>query len=145
MSRSTVPPQSHRSHTPWAGFTPRERKRAEALARCPSARCRRVKACVAALDGLYCRRTHHSVKAARHEARQGGQGAGLRLPRLSARPNAAEVEAYRIATELLLARAEEKQAEMLARWKAGELDRLYGPYDRRGALMVPPARIYVEE
>ncbi len=55
-----------------------------------------------------------------------------------------EVEAYRIASDMMLARAEDAAAGMLAKWKSGALDHVYGRYDAKGVWMTPPPRVYVE-
>ena len=34
--------------------------------------------------------------------------------------------------------------KMVARWKAGEFDQLYGPYKPKGVLLKPPPKTYVE-
>ena len=143
MTVRRPPPPPHRSHTPWTGFTPRERKRAQTLPRCPSATCRRAKACRSAIDGLYCRRTHITPEELRRISRK-RDDLMLLLPKLPTRPTLKQVQAYRLASDLLLARAEEQSQTRLAQWKAGALDHLCGPYDRRGAWMVPPPRVYVE-
>lgn len=143
-----APPEPYRSLTPWNGFTPRERKREEPLPRCPSARCRRAKACCAAIDGLYCRRTHITPEEARALRRQRAGKGPARRPdweTLPARPSLEQVEAYRIASDMKLARAEAQAGQRLAQWKAGTLDHLYGAYAPRGVWMRPPERRYVEE
>jgi len=143
-----APPDPYRSLTPWAGFTPRERKRAVPLPRCPSAQCRRAKACCMAIDGLYCRRTHITPEEVRTLKRQqGGKGPAHRADweTLPARPSLEQVEAYRIASDMTLARAEAQAAQRLAQWKAGSLDHLYGRYEARGVWMTAPERRYVED
>lgn len=151
MPRKALP-DPYRSLTPWAGFTPRERKRAVPLPRCPSAQCRRTKTCCKAIDGLYCRRTHIAPEEVRTQARQRAVQGGAEEPArrhswetLPARPSLEQVEAYRIASDMTLARAEAQAAQRLAQWKAGSLDHLYGRYDARGVWMTAPERRYVEE
>ncbi len=38
-----------------------------------------------------------------------------------------------------------REAEMTARWKAGEFDHLHGPSTSKGVLLKPPPKIYVEK
>ncbi len=144
MPTRKAPPKPYRSHTPWTGFTPRERKRAEPLPRCPSATCRRAKACRNAIDGLYCRRSHITPEELRKTSRKQDE-LMLLLPKLPQHPTLKQVQAYRLASDMLLARAEEQSQTRLAQWKAGALDHLHGPYDRRGAWMVPPPRGPVQD
>jgi hypothetical protein len=134
---------AYRSLTPWTGFTPRERKRAAPLCTCPAAACRRAKACVSAIEALYCRRTHMTVAEARQAA--GGDGLVEMLPRLPARPTLRQVKAHALASDILLARAAGERERLTAQWRAGELDHLYGKYDPKGVWMRPPPRLYVEK
>jgi hypothetical protein len=132
------------SKAPWAGFTPREHARETPRSRCDSLRCRRARQCLAAHDGLYCRRTHYSHKY--FLAREKAEGRiDPPLPPLPKQPLPEEIQ-WR--AEELQARVERKRHEarlMLARWKAGEFDAIYGKYSPRGMLMKPPPRNYVEE
>ncbi|MDE2385556.1 MAG: hypothetical protein KGO53_13155 [Alphaproteobacteria bacterium] len=113
-------PKPHLTHTPWAGFSPREHWREEVLPLCPSPRCRRVRACVAAHDGLFCQRTHVS-----HEEH---------LDRGEGEPSFEETRG-----------SEGNSHEALTqRWKAGEFDDLYGPWRARGVLMPPPQREFAD-
>jgi hypothetical protein len=133
-----MPPRAYLTITPWVGFTPRERKRDAPLARCPSAACRRAKACVDAHDKLYCQRSHQSLTESR---------AGKILedfPRMPKNPNARQVEAHRIILDLQLEEAETAKAVMTQRWKAGELDALYGAFKPGGIWKYPPLRQYTE-
>ena len=139
----TQPHEPYRSHTPWTGFTPREKRRAKPLARCPAAACRRAKHCIRAADALYCRRTHLTVAEARFKAPRRNPLA-TPWPTLPANASLEQVEMYRIANDMLVAKAEENQARMVNRWKAGALDHLYGPYDPKGVVMKPPPKEYVE-
>ena len=69
-------PRPYLSQQPWAGFTQHDRAREQPLPVCPSPRCRRAKACLAAHDTLYCRRTHFSpakIKKLWAEANWGGR------------------------------------------------------------------------
>jgi hypothetical protein len=144
-----TPPKPYRSLTPWTGFTPREKKREAPLARCPAKACRRAKKCIRAIDGLYCRRTHMTPKEGR--ALQAATEKPAAAPRpvlhyaLPKNASFEQAEAYRMMTDMVLASAEAVQARMAAKWKSGALDHLYGPWNPKGALMVPPPRNYVEE
>mgnify|MGYP000936655860 CR=1 FL=1 len=128
-------PKPYLTTTPWQLFTPRERKRAAVLTQCPSARCRRAKACVDAHDNIYCQRSHKSVAEAR-----GGKRVAVKPLRLTL----AAVRAKLAETDIMLADAEARQALMTERWKSGEFDALYGKYNARGVLKVPPVRQYTE-
>jgi hypothetical protein len=142
------PPKPYRSLTPWLGYTPREKKREKPLDSCPSATCRRAKKCHRAIDGLYCRRTHFSPNEVRAHAKPTSKPVAAPRPLLHySLPKSAsfeQAEAYRMMTDMAVASAEAAQARMLAKWKQGALDHLYGPYDPKGALMQPPKREYVE-
>ena len=144
------PPKPYRSMTPWSGYTPHEKKRENPLARCPVKACCRAKQCIRAIDGLYCRRTHLSPKQARAMAINANRGKPGPAPRpllpYSLPRNLAfeQVEAYRMMTDMLVADAEAAQERMTAKWKRGDFDHLYGPYDPKGVLMTPPKREYVE-
>jgi hypothetical protein len=141
------PPKPYRTMTPWTGFTPREKKRSKPLARCPSTTCRRAKRCVCAIDGLYCRRTHLTQKEVRAQTKrvQGRPAAPLIHYSLPKNANFEQAEAYRMMTDILVANAEAAQERMTAKWKRGDFDHLYGPYDPKGVLMQPPKREYVEQ
>jgi hypothetical protein len=125
--------------TPWLPYTSRERKRDTLLTHCPSARCRRAKACIDAHDGIYCQRSHESVAEAR--ARQ-----GLPPPPAVRRRyhTLAQIRAKAVETEMALAQAEAQSAEMRERWTAGEFDHLYGKFRPGGVLKHPPERQYTE-
>ncbi len=141
------PPKPYRTMTPWTGYTPHEKKREKPFARCPSGKCRRAKMCLSAIDGLYCRRTHLSPKEARAMANRAKPGAAPRpLLHYSLPRNASfeQAEAYRMMTDILVAQVEAAQDRMTAKWKRGDFDHLYGPYDPKGVLMQPPKREYVE-
>jgi hypothetical protein len=135
-----TPPKPYYSTTPWTGFTRREKKRDEALARCPSPACRRAKACQAAHEDLYCRRSHLSLKEFRARTEQ--------LPRdlgqFPVTPTKSQMRAKRIMTDLLAAEAASKLKDMTERWKRGDLDDVYGKWTARGKLMQPPERQYTE-
>ena len=137
--------EPYRTLTPWLGFTPRERPRATPLPTCPADACRRAKACIRCGDGLYCRRTHMTPAEARHVGPKPAAGQGGTLPILPPKASFEQVEAYRMASDVLLARAEDATARMLAKWKSGALDQVYGKYDPKGVWKRPPARGFVEE
>ncbi len=132
MSRAKSPPPPKLTHAPWAGYTAHEHKREAALDRCPSPRCTRVKACVAAHKGLYCRRTH--ISHVEH----------LRLNPPGPLPDQSDLDLRR---EFLIDQIEQRKArqqEMQSRWRLGAFDKLYGKYNRNGILLPPPPRIYQE-
>jgi hypothetical protein len=143
-----LPPKPYRSTTPWTGFTPREKKRAKPLPCCPSGSCRRAKQCQRAVDGLYCLRTHLSPKEARAMAKKARKPGAAPKPlihySLPSNPSLEQAEAYRMMTDMLVADIEIREERMTAKWKRGDFDHLYGPYDPRGVLMTPPKREYVE-
>ena len=127
---------------PWAGFTAHDMKRTEPLRCCPNARCRRAKACIAALDNLYCQRTHHPLAEQRRRHAQSPLRRELdNVPEVDDGADlAARVE--RIAALAQIRRAHD--ADMLGQWKAGALSHLYGPYRPSGVVLNPPSRFYVE-
>ena len=119
------------SHAPWAGFGAHDHKRDEALVSCPSRRCARVKACVAAHEGIYCQRTHLSH----------AQFLAARPPALPP-PFADNLDLRRERMLDAIATRKAFHDMMTARWKAGEFDDLYGPWAARGVLMQPPLRVF---
>ena len=135
----TKPPREPRhSKSPWWGFSKHDIARTEPLASCPSARCCRARQCLAAIDGLYCLRTHHN----RFE-----QQWLRKLHPLTRR--FAEVPKVKDKRDhMALARRSEKimeirnafEREMTERWKSGGLDTLYGKWSPKGALLNPPKR-----
>ncbi len=130
------------SQTPWAGFTRHDCPRGLDLPACPSRRCGRAKACVAAHDGLYCRRTHFSpAEQQKWEHRDPHLRALAALPD-DVRPGDLPGQAKRL-VEIYSIRLQ-RQMAMTERWQAGEFDHLYGPWRARGALLKPPPKIYVE-
>jgi hypothetical protein len=136
MPKKAVP---YLTTTPWIPYTSGERKRAATLRLCPSARCRRAKACIDAHDEIYCQRSHESVAEARAR-----QGLPPPKPVKPTRYNYAQIKVKVVETEMALAQAEAQSAEMRERWKAGEFDHLYGKFKARGVLKVPPERQYTE-
>lgn len=140
-------PKPRLSTRPWAGYTARERKRPAVLAHCPSAACRRAKACVDAHDGLYCQRSHCSVAEAAALARTASHGradaaAPSAFKPLPARASLAEVKAHRAQLDFLAEDAARREAALAARWQAGELDHLYGPWRKGGVWLLPPPKVF---
>jgi hypothetical protein len=135
-TNNNAPHLSHRpflTKAPWAGYSAHEHMRDLALPRCPHARCKRLKQCVAAHEGLYCQRTH--ISHAEYCQSQ---------PRV-ARPRDDEELGFR--QERMLNAIEQRRERfnaMTARWKAGEFDGLYGKYKTSGVVLKPPPQIYVE-
>lgn len=124
-------PKPYLSHAPWAGFSQHDHPREEVLPTCPSARCQRVKRCVAAHHGLYCQRTH--LSHAEFMARQPKPEPLLYTDNLELR------------RERLIDLLEQRKArhdELVARWKAGEFDAIYGKWSARGVLIKPPPKTF---
>ncbi len=124
-----VPAQPYVSHEPWSGFTPAERKRGSPLEICPAFACRRIKACVAAHDGLYCQRTHRLKKPSKKKP---GRRKGESL------------EDYLNRMTILAESKGDHMARIRNLWKSGALDHRFGPYAAKGVLKVPPPKVYVE-
>jgi hypothetical protein len=122
-------PKPYLSHSPWAGFSAHDHPRDEVLATCPSPRCQRVKQCVAAHNGVYCKRTH--ISHAEHMARQ-PKPVPLRDP------GNLELRRERLVEQL--EQRKTRHDELVTRWKAGEFDGLYGKWTARGVLMRPPVK-----
>ncbi len=134
-------PRPYLSQQPWAGFTKHDRAREQPLPVCPSPRCRRAKACLAAHDNLYCRRTHLSPAKIRKLWAESELGRALAaLP--MAQYDDLEGRKDRIIRGREIRHAHHEK--MVARWKAGEFDQLYGPYRLKGVLLKPPPKTYVE-
>jgi hypothetical protein len=130
------------SKRPWGGFTAHDSPRIEPLRQCPSLRCRRVKQCLAALDNLYCLRTHHGLRELTALARQSPLQRELDcVPAVFDETDLAE-RMERVALLAEIHRAHEGQ--LLAQWQAGALDHRYGPYKRAGVIMTPPPKNYAE-
>ena len=130
------------SRQPWTGFTGHDMARAEPLPRCPTHRCRRAKACIAALDNLYCQRTHHSLAEQRllHAQNPVQQ-------ELDSVPEADDHDDLNARVERIAALAQIRRAHdahMLGLWKAGALSHLHGPFKPAGVVLKPPPRAYVE-
>ncbi len=127
---------------PWTGYTGHDMARAEPLPRCPKHRCRRAKACLAALDNLYCQRTHHSLAEQRLIHLQDPVQRELdSVPEVDDDDDLnARVE--RIAALAQIRRAHD--ADMLGLWKAGALSHRFGPYKACGVVLKPPPRAYVD-
>ena len=117
------------SHTPWAGFSKHDHPRGVALAACPAARCQRLKKCVAAHRGIYCRRTHLS-----HAEYMAGQ------PKPPPQPYGDNLELRRERLVDLIEQRKIAHDALTAHWKAGEFDQLSGKWRAAGVLMSPPPR-----
>jgi hypothetical protein len=143
MNKLPLPKQRpHVSKEPWLGFTGHDCPRGIPLPVCPSPRCRRAKACVAAHDGLYCQRTHFSPPEQRKwKRRDPHQRAMDAVPPVADYGNLlAQIKRLMDITTIRLM----QKTEMTERWQAGEFDHLYGPYAPKGVRMNPPPKIYVE-
>ncbi|HUQ34753.1 MAG TPA: hypothetical protein VM144_00085 [Aestuariivirga sp.] len=134
-------PRPYLSQNPWAGFTKHDRPRDQPLPACPSKHCRRAKACLAAHDNLYCQRTHFSPAKIRKLWTESPLGRAL-----AALP-VADRDDLEGRTDRIIRGREIRHAhfeKMVARWKAGEFDQLYGAYTPKGVLLKPPPKVYVE-
>ena len=142
MTKFPLPqPRPHVSTQPWTGFTRHDCPRGVALPICPSARCRRAKACVAAHDGLYCRRTHFSAAEQEKWKRRDPHERAIEAAPPADHGTLVE-RMKRLMTHATIRLAQ--STEMTARWQAGEFDHLYGPYRRKGVVVKAPPKIYVE-
>ena len=143
MTKFPLPkPRPHVSRQPWLGFTRHDCPRGIPLPVCPSPRCRRAKACVAAHDSLYCQRTHFSpAEQKKRECRDPHQRAIAAIP--LAQADSSIADRLKLLIERSVIRLVQSE-EMTERWKAGEFDQLYGPYTPKGVLLKPPPKIYVE-
>ena len=130
-------PGPYLTTTPWQLFTSRERQRPQPLAHCPSAKCKRAKACVDAHDKLYCQRSHESLAERR---------ARLKISASAPKPieewTLDQVTAKREQSDLMLAEALARQKDLTRRWKAGEFDALYGKFKSKGVWKQPPPRTF---
>jgi hypothetical protein len=135
-------PRPYLSQNPWAGFTKHDRARDRPLPVCPSKHCRRAKACLAAHDNLYCQRTHFSPAKIRKLWTESALGRALAAIPAAAGPDDLEGRKERIIRGREIRHAHYEK--MVARWKAGEFDQLYGPYTSKGVLLKPPPKTYVE-
>jgi hypothetical protein len=144
--RSNSPPRAKLrafvSKRPWAGFTPNDHRREAPLPVCPSPCCRRALACLAAIDGHFYRRTHLSPAeyAGLPEVRAWQAKAAAILKVRDPFDFAAREERLLQIHELRLKREE----EMEAKWKAGLLDHLYGPYSPKGVMLKSPPKFYAD-
>ena len=140
--RRHPPPPPFVSQRPWADFSARDMRREEPLARCPSPRCRRAKDCLAAVDNLYCLRTHFSLDEQKRRHRQSPLQRELDSVPAAADDGDLTARMERIAELAAICRAHD--ATMLAQWQAGGLDHLHGKYRRDGVVLAPPAKAYAE-
>jgi hypothetical protein len=116
--------------------------RAQPLAICPSPRCWRAKSCIAAVDNLYCLRTHHSLlelKAIRDRSE-------LRKDLDTVMPvvDPTDLKARLEQINEIAAIRRSYEARQLERWKSGAFDHLYGPYRAQGVTLSAPPKAYVE-
>jgi hypothetical protein len=125
-------PEPYLTREPWLPFTPRERLRKAKLASCPSSKCRRAKACVDAHDDLYCQRTH--LAAAKPS----------KTPLPARDYSLAELQAIRERNDMGLIEVMALKRDMIAKWKAGAYDKIYGKYRAHGVWKYPPNRQYTE-
>ena len=134
-------PKSHAPYLtrePWMPFTPREKTRPLPLRVCPSAKCRRAKACIDAFDDLYCQRSHESMAAFRARS-------GLTPTPPPARSYSdAELELLREDAEARLLMIKAQKRETIMQWKAGVFDDTFGKYRAYGVWKKPPDRQYTE-
>jgi hypothetical protein len=131
----TKNPAPYVTREPWLGFTPRERLRISPLRLCPSTKCRRAKACVDAHDDLYCQRTHQGVPQP-HKAQPARSARGF---------TSTELAVIREKNDERLAEVAAMKRLMVAKWKAGAFDALYGKFRQHGVWKHPPQRQYTEE
>ena len=134
-------PQPYLTTTPWNKYSMREFPRDQDLPLCPSPACRRAKACIAAHDNIYCRRTHLSVVEMR--LKKGLAAHAEKRP--EKRWNLRDARARALMYELQASEIEKNNGNLTDRWKAGEFDHLYGKYSPRGVLKIPPKKQYVEK
>ena len=130
------------SDAPWSGFSALDWPREKPLPRCPAPRCRRARQCLAAHDGLYCRRTHLSAPEIEAMRRESALSKAIALVPPVFDPDDLQARLDRAAQIAELRK--DHHAGMTARWKAGEFDHLYGKYAKAGRLMKPPPRLYQE-
>jgi hypothetical protein len=128
-------PKPYLTTTPWCMFNANERKRPAALRHCPSAKCRRAKACVDAHDQTYCQRSHESIAERRAKL-----GLGPRKPVVYENWTLDQATAKREQSDLMLAEAQAKHRDLTKRWKAGEFDGLYGKFKPEGVWKQPPPK-----
>jgi hypothetical protein len=146
MSKSPLPPSKSAPRWkpyPWSRFSSDEFPREQALPVCPSQKCRRAKACLAAHKGLFCQRTHFNraeglVRSPKSEMDR--YIAGIKMPSASSTPDLhmvyiKEISALRLAD----------QREKMKLWRAGAFGDSHGPYHTKGVMKSPPPRIYVED
>ena len=135
-------PRPYFSQAPWAGFTKHDQPRRQPLPVCPSPRCRRAKACLAAHDNHFLPAPHFSPAVKKKWQRRDPRRRELDAVPPVMDPSSLSERMERINELAAIQRAH--AAKMTARWKAGEFDTLYGPYRARGVLLKPPPKTYVE-
>jgi hypothetical protein len=128
---------------PWSRYSKDDQPRTAPLPRCPSAKCRRAKACLDAHKGLYCQRTHFTfdegmIRTPKSEAevyiqsrRPPPKGASLDI----------KLDFIREVRELW----NDDNREQMKLWRAGAFGDVYGKYRTGGVLKTPPPRVYEEQ
>ena len=132
------PSAPYLTREPWLPFTRNEKPRPCPLRTCPSAKCRRAKACVDAHEALYCQHSHESL--AQYRARTGWKPPSIRARSYTEE----ELDLLHTETQERLAHIADIKREKIAQWKAGMFDALYGKYRAHGVWKHPPKRQYTE-
>ena len=144
-SKRRAMPEPFLSKTPWEGFARGDHPRAQPLASCPDARCRRSKECHAAHGGLFCQRTHFSGREqARLDIKERQALDSIFPPLIHDLPAQMRLAFLKLRHAHMAKERDVRNEELTARWKAGVLDHLYGKWRAKGALMQPPPREYRE-
>ncbi len=128
---------------PWSRFSADEFPRENPLPRCPDPKCRRAKACLSAHKGLFCQRTHFTIREGK--IRTPKTETGKYIDAITMPPTGAGLDLHMTYIKEIsgLRKVEQKQMEKI--WRAGGYDKAFGPYTAKGFMRGPPAKHYVEE
>jgi hypothetical protein len=127
---------------PWSRYSRDEFPRENPLPRCPSAKCRRAKSCVAAHKDLYCQRTHFSTKEGK--ARVAKSTMEKEIEKLTQPPPHAALQFHMDYMKEVSDLQKMEERERMKLWRAGALPSSFGRYRTTGVMKLPPPKEYVE-
>jgi hypothetical protein len=128
---------------PWSRYAKDEHPRQTPLPRCPSAKCRRAKACLDAHRGLFCQRTHFTH--AEGLIRTPQSETAIYIHSLQSPPKGTPSEIRLEFIREMQGLWKDYNTEKMRMWRSGAFVDIYGKYRPGGVLKTPPPRIYEEK